>query len=453
MYSPLVKRVLFPLHERLKGKPTLRFLRELEASQWLPPERLRELQWTRLRDLLRFAYDHVPYYRRLLDEHELPPPRVQTPDDFRQVPPLTREAIRRNFEALRASVPRPGVRARSSGGSTGAPVTILTDMQRMGFGEAARLRGQRWFGLDPGAREVCLWGSPIELSKQDRLRAWRDHLLNSRVLSAFDMDESCLARYARTISRVRPEKLYCYASAAFLFARYALRAHWTPPPTVRAMFTTAEMLFDHQRQVIRTAFRAPVAVEYGARDAGLMATECPAGRLHIPVEGMLIEIEDAGPDGVGEVVATNLFSHAMPTIRYRTGDLGALATDPCPCGRPLPAFERLDGRRGDFLVTGTGRVLHGQSIVHALRTLPGIEEFQVVQEALDRVIINIVPGDGFEAQRPTLLHRAQLLFGPETTAVVATMPAIPRSPSGKLRHVVSHVSAAYLDRMLDGRAT
>ena len=451
MHTWLVGHLLLPWHERLKGKSTFTWLSRLERTQWLSPEQLAELQWSRLRESLQFAYDHVPYYRRLLDEHELTPPRVQSPADFARIPPLTRQAIRANFDDLRARGRLRGVRKCSSGGSTGAPVTILTDMDQMGFTEAVRLRAHRWFDVQSGAREVCLWGSPIELTKQDRLRSLRDWLLNSRVLSAFDMDASRLAAYARFITRFRPEKLYCYAHAAYLFARYAARVAWTPPSSLRAVFTTAETLFDFQRQAIRDALGVPVAVEYGARDAGLMATECPKGSLHIPAEGMHIEIDRAGSDGLGEIVATNLYSAAMPIIRYRTGDLGEVGSRPCPCGRGLPSFKRLEGRSGDFLVTPAGRILHGQSIVHALRTMTTIDEFQVVQEAVDRVVISVVPSAGFsESDRQFLIDRARLLLGPHAAIAVETMQVIPRLSSGKFRHVISHVADTYLDRIMAG---
>lgn len=440
MYTPLVRHVLLPLHERIKAKPTFAWLARLEQTQWLPAERLRDLQWRRLREHLDFAYRSVPYYRRLWDQHEAPPSRIQSPDDLRRLPFLTKNSIRSNFDDLVAQTRLRGIQRRSSGGSTGAPVTILTDMERMGFGEAVRLRAHRWFGIEPGAREICLWGSPIELTKQDRLRAVRDRLLNSRILSAFDMDESRLADYARVIARFSPEKMYCYASAAYLFARYARRIGWTPPASLKAVFTTAEMLFDSQRRVIEDAFDVPVAVEYGARDAGLMATECPRGRLHIPAEGMVIEIVDADAAGVGEIVVTNLYSSAMPIVRYRTGDLGELDPSPCPCGRTLPCFKRLEGRRGDFLVTPAGRILHGQSIVHALRTLTTIEEFQIVQETVDRVVIHVVPASGFDDRdRRFLVDRARRLLGSHTTIVVELTSAIPRLASGKFRHVISNV--------------
>ena len=445
MHRGLVGHVLFPLHEWLKGKPTFPWLARLEKTQWTDPRQLAELQWTRLQEHLRFAYAHVPYYRRLLDDHGLPPARLQSPEDFRRVPFLTRELLRTRFDDLTARGKLGRVTRRTSGGSTGMPAVVLVDMNRLGFDEAVRLRAHRWFGLEPGAREICIWASPIELTRQDRLRVIRDWALNSRVVSAFEMNDVQMASHARTLSRFRPDKIFAYAHAMYVLARYLARARWTPPPGLRAIFTTAEMLFDFQRECISQTFGVPVAREYGARDVGVMAYECPRGGLHIAAEGMLLEIDGAGPDGLGEIVATNLHSAAMPIIRYRTGDMGQLDTEPCPCGRTLPCLKRLEGRRMDFLVMPDGRVMHPTAVVHIIREYQPIREFQIVQESVERLAIKIVPADGFsEATRQAILATVKRVVGERVAVDIELTQAIPRAASGKHRFVISKVADEHL---------
>jgi phenylacetate-CoA ligase len=194
-------------------------------------------------------------------------------------------------------------------------------------------------------------------------------------------------------------------------------------------------------------------VEYGARDAGLIANECPAGGLHIAAEGMLVEIlQDNGTreTGGGELVVTNLDSFAMPIIRYRTGDLGATEEAPCPCGRGLPRLRNVEGRRTDFLVTPGGKVMHALAVIYILREIPAIREFQVVQERLDRLTIRIVPDGGFaETNREAIASRLTRLFDRETSVNVELVEAIPRAASGKHRYVISKVADEYLDSLLE----
>lgn len=452
MHPLLVNRVIFPLHERLKGKRTQARLKELERTQWLSPEALQELQFRRLRQHLEFAYREVPYYTRLLDEHGLQPWRVTSLEEFARIPCLTKEVIRGQFDDLRPRTEVRGVQRMSTGGSTGTPVTVLVDRERTAFTDAARLRTHRWFGVDMGAREVVLWGSPIELTRQDLLRAVRDRLINSRLLSAFDLGEAALARYAQVLRRERPQKLYGYASALYLLARYLNRIGWAPRGEwPRVVFTTAEPLYGFQRALIQAVFACPVSVEYGSRDAGLIATECPAGGLHISAEGMLVEVL-RGPgtnDGEGELVVTNLDSYAMPMIRYRTGDVGALEEVPCPCGRGLPRLRSIEGRQTDFLVTPAGKVMHALAAIYILREVPSIREFQVIQERLDRVSVMIVPDAGFsKPAQEALASRLARLFDDGVQVEILVADSIARPPSGKHRYVISNVAREYLDSLL-----
>ncbi len=457
MHPWVVNRIIFPLHERLKGKRTHARLRELERTQWLAPEALRELQFRRVRRHLEFAYREVPYYTRLLDEHGLQPWRITSPEEFARIPHLTKMAIRRHFDDLQPRIKIGRVRRLSSGGSTGEPVSVLADMERMAFTDAARLRAQRWYGVDMGAREITLWGSPIELTKQDLLRKVRDRLINSRLLSAFNLGEPQLARYGEIIRRYRPQKIFAYSSALYLLARYLNRRGWTAEPGwPRAAFTTAELLDDCQRAMIQSVFGCPVAVEYGCREGGLIANECPAGGLHINADGMVVEVLRGTSEngGHGELVITNLDSFAMPIIRYRTGDVAALEETPCPCGRGLPRLRSLQGRRSDFLITPDGKVIHGQAAAYMLREVPSIREtireFQVVQERLDRVRVTIVPDDGFsEATREAVAARLLLLFDGGVSVDVELADTIVRPASGKHRDVISKVADEYLEGLLE----
>jgi phenylacetate-CoA ligase len=448
MHPLIVKKFFYPLHERVRGKRTFATLNELERTQWLTPAELSQLQFSRLRRLIEFAYTNSPYYRRLLDEHELSPSRLRCHADFEKIPPLTRDDIRRHFHEIQTTGSRSRAQRQSTGGSTGVPVTVLVDREQVEIVDAVRLRSHRWFGLEPGAKEIVLWGSPIELTKQDVLRRMRDWLINSRLLSAFDLQKAALEHYERVIHRYRPEKVFGYASALYVLACHLAQSRDKPVAGVKAVFATAEPLFDFQRDMIAKAFGCRVAVEYGARDAGLMANECPDGGLHVPAESMYVEVLGEHDAGHGEIVATNLYSVSFPLIRYRTGDRGSLATAPCRCGRGLPCLRSVDGRQTDFLVTSTGRVLHALSIIYILREMRHIQQFRVLQEAVDHVVVWVVPETAFSsADKSALAARIRVLLGPRVRVDIECVPAIAATASGKLRYVESKVAKQYLENI------
>jgi phenylacetate-CoA ligase len=89
-----------------------------------------------------------------------------------------------------------------------------------------------------------------------------------------------------------------------------------------------------------------------------VASECLAARdgLHVNEDHFLPEVIDPAtgtpmpPGTPGELVFTTLTKEALPLIRYRTGDIGAIATEPCPCGRTTVRLTQLGGRRDDMLI-------------------------------------------------------------------------------------------------------
>lgn len=458
MHPTLVRKIFYPLHEYSKGKPTFDWLSLLDQSQWRQREQILGDQDQALRNFIAYAYEHVPYYRRLMDEHGVRPLGIQSRAELAHIPYLTKGDIRSHFKELQASPRPPRTQTISTGGSTGAPATVLVSMESHGFAEAARLRAQSWFGLKPGDREMVLWGSPIEMGRQSRWREGRDRLLNSRLLSAFDLSEAALERYIKRIRAFRPQKLYGYASALGYLADYivktgqAIHEDWP-----KAVFATAELLLPHQRKAIQDAFHCAAVVEYGARDAGLIAHECPAGRLHLNAERIIVEIDEQerfGMPGKGEIVVTNLLSNAMPLIRYRTGDVGQLDSSTCRCGRGLLLLSYVEGRQTDFLVTPSGRVLHALAIIYPIRETPGIEEFQVVQQAVGEVVIRVVADGRFtDGACKTLIEKARLALGNEVAVEIEKVSSIPRLPSGKFRYVVSVVAEKMFGAISETQAT
>jgi phenylacetate-CoA ligase len=300
---------------------------------------------------------------------------------------------------------------------------------------------------------VLVWGSPLETTRQDRIRQLRDFLMNSRMLDAFQLGPDTLAAHARAMRRYRPRLVYGYANAVYLLARYFRREAIPGPAELRVVFTTAEPLHDFQRETIRAAFGCHVAEEYGCRDGGLAAFECPEGGMHTFAEGSYLEIKDPDADGRGEVVLTCLDSLAFPTIRYRTGDIGRLDPTPCACGRSLPKIKAVEGRLLDFLVTAHGRVLHPTSVMHILREIPVVRESRVVQEELGRIVVHLVPLRPMtRAELDDLQGKFRILFGPEMRVELVEGRALPPVPSGKFRPVESRVGRDVVEQLLSARS-
>jgi phenylacetate-CoA ligase len=456
----LAAHVFWPLSERLCGRDTMHRYRKLLQTQHASADALRALQDRKLRRLLRSAAAHCPFYARRFDAADLD---VNAPnlsaDDLQGLPTLDRTQIRENLDTLTWRACPGGVKPFNTGGSTGEPLQFHVDRFRTSADAAARLRSRTWWGVWPGDVEILLWGAPIELKADDRIRRQRDRMLNQTILNAFDMTSESMGAYLARIEAARPVCLYGYPSSIALLARYARdRCTTLPVPgtdRLRAVFVTGEVLTDADGDAITQAFGAPVAIEYGSRDGGLTALACEAGRLHIQAENTIVELLDendrpVGPGQVGEVTLTHLETIGMPIIRYRNGDLarwpdaGDAWNQPvCTCGRSLPVLAEVRGRVTDQIVCRTAvglRRMHALSLIYVLREIEGLTQFRITQPTLDRLDVAVVADGRFTPQSQARIEQGlSRRMGEGVSIAVRRCDRIPPTASGKHACVVSDV--------------
>jgi len=419
----------------------------MEASQYWPKDQLDDQRLSRLRELFGHANQHVPYYRELFSRVGFDPRAITSVDDLQRLPLLTKSEVRAHTDAMKSDLAQ-GLTRFNTGGSSGEPLVFFIGRERVSHDVAAKWRATRWWGVDIGDPEIVLWGSPIELNSQDRIRQWRDALMRTQLLPAFEMSPEKVRHFIAVIRKTRPAMLFGYPSAFAHIAQFAQsQGTRLDDLGVKVAFVTSERLYDHQRELIERTFNCPVANGYGGRDAGFIAHQCPAGGMHLTYEDVIVEIVDAQglllpPGQSGEIVVTHLATQDFPFIRYRTGDIGTLDTQPCTCGRTLPLLKDIQGRTTDFLVASNGTVMHGLSLVYIVRDLPGVQQFKIVQESLELTRILIVTGDCFDsASIQGIEQGAKARLGQNVRVSVELVTSIEPEKSGKYRYVVSHVAS------------
>jgi phenylacetate-CoA ligase len=446
LYTSFVSSVLFPLQERLKHHDTVAVRRQMEDLQWWPSEKIADLQLARLKAFLVDVSRHVPYYRQAFNECGFDASGLQRVEDLQALPFLTKGIIRANTEALKHSNAR-GLARFNTGGSSGEPLIFYIGNKRVTHDVAAKWRATRWWDVDIGDPEIVVWGSPIELGKQDKVKYWRDKLMRTALLPAFEMSESRLDDFLAQIRSTRPRMLFGYPSALSHIARHAQRRGMAMDDLgIKVSFVTSERLYEDQRKIIGEVFGCKVANGYGGRDAGFIAHECPSGSLHLTADDIVVEIVDeegrAQPNGVaGEIVVTHLATNDFPFIRYRTGDIGVLGSGKCACGRGLPVLQDIQGRSTDFVVAADGTVLHGLSLIYILRDLAGVRSFKVIQETQQLTRVLLVVDAGFDAAAPAAIVAGfKQRLGSDVDIEVTCVDEIPAEKSGKFRYIVSHVA-------------
>ena len=184
-----------------------------------------------------------------------------------------------------------------------------------------------------------------------------------------------------------------------------------------------------------------------------VAAECIEVRdgLHVHEDHFLVEIVDPQsgaplPEGgEGELVFTTLLKEAMPLLRYRTGDIASITTEPCPCGRTTARIRGLRGRRDDMVIV-RGVNVYPSNVEHALLSLPdAAPHYQVVVErsgSMDELTVQCEPA-GEEVDSVRLRGDAERVLrehlGIRVRVDVLAPGTVPRS-EGKAVRVVDRRS-------------
>ncbi len=442
-YTHIISNMVFPLQETFKQHDTVHRRKSLEDSQWWSRQRIDDLQLTNLKKFLSECQAKVPYYQNLFKQYGFNPDAVKSVADLQQLPTLDKRTIRNNLQALKAD--GAPLSQFNTGGSSGEPLIFFLGKDRVSHDVAAKWRATRWWNVDIGDQEVVIWGSPIELGAQSKLRLLRDKIFRSALLSATKLSDQRLDEFLGRIEQCQPKMLFGYPSVISMLAERSIqRGMDLKKLGVRVVFVTAECLYQHQRELIEAAFGCPVANGYGGRDAGFLAHECPHGSMHISAEDIVIEILDAdgqavGPGIEGEIVVTHTATYGFPFVRYRTGDIGSLSDGKCECGRGLPMIEKIIGRTNDFVISNSGEKFHGSSLTYVIRGIEGINSFKVIQLDRHTTSVQLTINDSYQPGSEEVIRRAfKSKLGDMVEVNFEYLDAIPAEKSGKYRYVVSH---------------
>jgi phenylacetate-CoA ligase len=463
-----VGHVSFPITSYLMNrKDVLVNYRKMIRAEYEPEEAVREMQRGKLLRILRHAYEYCPFHRQRFRAAGLVPEDIRTLEDFRRIPPLSRQEViewcnelvdsryHDSIDVAGRSTRGPGqpiplgrfrrhklVRNTSSG-STGAPVIFYEDGSTTAGNWAFELRLRHWYGYEPGVREARMARVSADYVPNGAMNWIRKTLWHQLMLPGVNLADKDYALALQKIREFRPQVLWGFTSALAGLADY-IRRSGEDVRSCRPKLAIgwAAPVYEHEANILREVFHCAVTNIYGAREVGHIAGLCPCHTWHINQENVLVECNENDPGAEpGEILVTPLNISPMPFIRYRLGDLGRPASSDCACGRKLQVLKDFLGRTGEVFVTKDGRMIapnfwcrffmvDGQSKF--------VERFQVIYRRDDLVTIRIVKKDGFspatEADMTRILKKN---FTPDIHFQFEYVPRIDPQISGKYQMVVN----------------
>jgi len=423
------------------------------ASRYLEPEIERRsravmTRWQsqRLREQVRHAAAHSPFYRRKFKAAGVMPALIRTMADLERLPFTTKDELKENQAARPPwgdvlAVPLAEVlRVHLTSATTGRPLAFLdtredwhgfyhsyarslyaygvrkTDMVMAAFSYGPWIG--YWSGFYAAQDLGCLVFPVGGLSTDQRM----DALLNYPITVL-----GCTPSYALFLAEHAAKKGIDLAKDT------KIRITWhTGEPGASIPATKAR---------IEGAFGARAYDLPGLTEIAAWGFECDAraGLTHVHEDYCYPEVLDeqdrpVGPGGRGELVFTSLYRKAMPLIRYRTRDIVQVADRRCPCGRTLIAFEGGVLARLDDMKKVRGIIVYPRRIEELVRPHTAVDEFQIVfrrQAGLDEIVVRIDPSPSLSVAERTGL-RARLEeslrtgLGLRTTVEITEPGALPR---------------------------
>ena len=426
------------------GAQTLALLYQLQQSEWLSPEAIRAAQHRQLQLVFDAAIQSLPFWSERLRQVGYQPGSLVDAATVSRLPVLDRPLVQRLGESLwnqKLGDCHGRIHHGQTSGSTGRPVKYLQTDLSMLFWRVLTLREHLWQGRDFSGKLAAI-RSNVERGRAANWGAATDQVFQTGPAVSLNIREDIAVQLDWLVAEA-PQYLLTHPSNLKALLRLAAERRITLPG-LRQVRSFGEVLSTETVNHCREVWGVGVADIYSSEEIGVIAFQCEQGRYHVQAENILLEILDESgmplPVGqLGRVVITTLHNFAMPLIRYELGDYAARG-EACPCGRGLPVLERIVGRRRNMLRLPDGSQ-HWPSFPEARWSEIGtIEQVQVVQTALDRVVLRVVVAQPLSAQEEEQLRQtfADMLCFPHTI-VVEEVAAIPRQANAKFEDFVSEL--------------
>lgn len=438
------REYLLHSYYKIYKKDALRLLNKFNNTQWCSKEELKKYQLKKLKNLITYSYKYVPYYKKLFRNIKLTPDDIKSVNDLNKIPILNKGDIKENLKDLVSTeYKKQDLIPDSTGGSTGVNLKFYNDKKRFCYKNAISLRGNEWAGLNLNTKSAYLWGSPIDLALQKSfIGKIYDKMHDILFLSSFNLSDSALEMYTKKLLKHNPHVLISYPTFLYTFSKF-MEEKQIELENLNSIITSAETLYDYQRDYIEEIFNCKIFNRYGSREFSAISQECNYHQgMHINIENLIMQFQSIktgeNTDGkeLSNIILTDLNNFGMPFIRYKIGDIGKLIDEKCNCGRNLPLIN-IEGRNVDLIKGTNGQLIGSNFFSILLRTyINGIEKFQVLQKQKNEILINLVINNKFDSEEAKKIKKEiNKVCGTNMKIKIKILDNISTESSGKYRFI------------------
>ncbi|WP_294970364.1 phenylacetate--CoA ligase family protein [uncultured Methanosphaera sp.] len=415
-------------------------------------EEFRELQLRRLKKVVRYAYDNVPFYRDLYDKNNVSPDDIKTLEDIQLLPFITKDDLRNTYPFdLQAAPKEDWVEVHSTSGTTGIPTVAAYTQKDLDIWAECTARGLASVGVHK--KDIVNIAYGFGLFTGGHGAQYGAQKIGAL---AVPMSSGNTKKQMNFLKDFPADFLCCTPSYALYIAESFERAGIDPKTVpIKGGVFGAEMWTEEIRQKLEDKFGISAQNIYGLTEVmgPGVSTECHIkDGMHIAEDHFYPEIIDPDtlevlPEGeTGEIVFTSLTKTGMPVIRYRTKDITSLNYDKCECGRTTVRMSRIIGRSDDMLKV-KGVIVFPKQIEEVIMAMDELSPaYQIIvsrPDTLDEIEVQVEIDQATFSDSMTNLEEFKYKIGKEIKEAIgigvkvtlAEPYSIPRS-EGKAKRVI-----------------
>lgn len=418
----------------------------LNSVNW-SSDKLKEYQKEELVKLLLEVFQYSEYYKKILESLNFKKEDIiNTPFKvLNKMPFLEKDVLKKDLSLLINNNPKRSKDLTNfTSGTTGTPTITYYDNDSIQKSFALLNRYYNLSGLEEGFKGLRLSGRIIVKPNKVKPPFWVfNSSENQLFVSTYHLNETNLKPIVEKINKFKPELIEGYPSAIYIISKYINANNIKLSFTPKCISTTAETLYDYQKEEIFRAFKTNALNQYSSSEGGVFITECRKGKLHLNLESGIFEFynlkgENAKSGEMAELVSTSFRNSKTPLIRYKTGDwvkLPEKLSETCSCGMNSSFVEKIIGREDDILFTEEKGYVGRMDT--AYKGLVGISKSQIIQESPNLIIVNQVIDEDYTKEMDVkFIKNLRDRLGTNVKIKINNVDSIPLGANGKFNAVI-----------------
>ena len=315
--------MIFEKYLQLTGYDLDRASRALKKVQSMSKDEFNYWHSKKKWEIAKYHYKNNKYYKRKVGNF--------FPEKWCDLPVMQKSDFQVSFDKILSNgYTKANTYVANTSGSSGHPFFFAKNKEAHAMDWALIKNRNSWHNLQLNSKQARFYGISYEILPYIKEKI-KDLIMNRIRFPVFDLSDNILESYLNKFERKEFILIYGYTNSLLIFAKYLLKKNIILSkicPTLTHCISTAEVLTDYDKEILKLAFGVPILNEYGASEVGLLASESIDSEWLLCEEILFYEI--IGNDGVvvdgreGNIVVTDLDNLAMPFIRYDTGDIGII---------------------------------------------------------------------------------------------------------------------------------